>query len=581
MTLPLTHLNFKMKKRFISIAVALLAAICLFSCAKPRAGEDAPVQYSDLCLTFSTKAGDRALATEADAIEGNAFHDVLVILTDNNNVIKHTRYKTYIDGSTHLHKDVDTVQFQRVQIGTYKIFAYANTNYTSYFESGQTVQDIEKALTVGQTLPTDRELRTLAANSTPSTHAVNHPYGADIGLDISPIMPVSGLVLSGQSTIEVGVIHSEGDVYLTRPVCRINVFICNHADNPVTINKLWFSDFNPNRTFLLDHRSEGTPVFPTTDGGVNYSSLPSLNRGSGPDVLTVTKPDPLNPGSVISEAASNGVTVPADGVNHRIYSVALYENRRISSGFEYRLYGEATISGTTKAIEEKAAVSLKVSDFNSMAVNEVWPILIVNPLKSNAKVMLSNKLVSSDKSINVNAGSKEYVGKFIKGYTDDERYIFYLKKVADGYKIYKDSSCSNELTISGSSYTYAISAGARKSTNSLGYSNTANSSSDLIHLRAPNSTNWLYNNNGNFGVNGSDNAQHEWALYKCEKKAGSLLRMVDEETGAVTVVDRIFRNQELDIIMNVYHNQNENEFVFKVDNSTWGSNGPTMEHLFR
>ena len=515
-------------RKLYSISLAFcLSVLLLPGCRQDVMKGNTEAEYGNLSLTFSTKS------TAADSYDGHAFHNLLVILTDKSNRVYASKWIDEVPtgATTHEHWDEKTVNFELVQIGSYNIYAYANIDNTDYPVNGSPIESVEKLYTKGDDLDPDRELAVLSSSAVPGAAR----------FDGQKSEPSYGMILAGKGTVDVGVISSADSVALLRPFCRLNVYVNNHADMPVTLKSLSFSKFNASRTYLFDHSENGHPGIPT---GNSYRNLPEFN------------------GSIV---------VLANGRDSLVYSTLLYENENTATGFEYRLFGSAEMNGVTKSIEVKNVNLKTYSNINSMSTGSSMPILLVNPLTNNGKIVGN----TSVKSANFKGGNKNYVTNFVKSYSDDSDFIFYLKKTdSSHYSFYRDEDCTNVCTWGGVT-SFTLAQGTFTSGNSYDFAN-----SDLCNFKASNGY-YLYNT-GTTTLNTRSGANKEcqWAIYEPSIVDGSPLRVVDNKTGQVSVLNKMFRNQELNIIINVYHNQAAGHFDFDVDNAYW-TGGHTMTHIFR
>lgn len=484
--------------------------------------------YRDVTISVGTKSSDPLTAN--DAKDGSAFSNLLVIMTDMSNNVVARAFKDY--SSEYL--DYDEVYFERIEIGTYKIFAYANIyNYTPQ-DSEHYIENEEKA-DATTVINEYRTLKTLSGDGvTPGQFYTDGKKSTGIG----------NIILSGQSTMTVGVTNSTGSIDLLRTACRLNVYVNNHADTIITLNNLSFSNFNPSKMYLLGHTQDNRPEIPD---GNTYRSMPSINPTSHPD----------------------GIDILPNCRDSLVYSVLLFENNRTDNDFEYRIYVTANRKGTPQTLHENDAIPISPSEISGMDVNDVFPgVLMVNPLLSNGKIMKG----TASKSANFNGGNINYVNSFVKKYADNESFFIYIKKVdATHYNFYKDFSCTSLVFNSGP---YTIVEGVRKNDNSYGFT-----AAELVQFKND-SNKYLYNNSGNFGVKSNSDQTTQWTFYNPVNIPGSSLIVVDNVTGQPTPLSYMLRNQELNVILNAYYNQEEAQFDFFVDNTYW-TEPHSMTHTFR
>ncbi|MBR6346907.1 MAG: hypothetical protein IKR69_05915 [Bacteroidales bacterium] len=502
--------------------------------------------------TVTISLSSKSMMDQDDSYDGYAFHNVLVIIADpsKGNMVVASKFVDEVpDGAGgHEHWDEKEVVFERIQIGAYKVYAYANIDHTAAQLPGQYIEDIEGALDVGDILPTDRQAATFSGTDVPGPPR----------FDGEKRRGTSGILMTGFADLDVGVTHSSASVQLLRMVTRLNVYVNNHGDYPLQLNRLWFSDFNASATYLLDHRSGAFPGIPT---GNVYRAVPAFDSSE-----------------LVEGVARGPIVIDPNGRDSLVYSANIYENARTLDGsgnpFEYRIFGEATMNGVTKTIHLKNCELLTYAQVNGMSVNAVRPVMLVCPKTSNGKLFRKDLT----KGATFKGGNKEFVTNFVKTYTDDEAYIFYLKKTAAStYSFYSDAACTNLITISKID-SFTLSRGTfvtGSEATSIGFANT-----DLCNFTSPGGK-LLYNNNGILAVTTSPSQkEYQFAVYNPLVEEGSLLQIVDNETAQVSVLRNMLRNQELNIIVNVYYNAQEFSFNFYVENAYWEP-GHTMTHIFK
>lgn len=524
-----------MKKLFGIFVVLLLLSGCRKELESVE--ETTPSGFSDVTITFTTKS-DRSTAD--DSFDGLAFHNLLVLLVDVDNKVYAKEWipTVYESGNSgdHEHWDRKTVTFERVQIGTYTVYAYANIDHEIHQISGAEIDEVELQMVQGDTFLPDRELASYAANT-----------------DDVPGFPLFngqkkfasiGMIMTGYNTLDVGVTSASCEVPLLRTVTRLNVYINNHSDQSCFLKNLHFSNFNASHTYLLDHRVNGHPGIPAANV---YRPLPSFDY----------------------QVEGGMIEILPNGRDSLVYSTVLYENE--NTAIEYKIFGEAEMDGNTKTIHVKDTELKTKNNVNSMAVNDVWPILLVNPLTNNGKIVGN----SSPKSANFKGGNKAYVTNFVKSYSDDEAFIFYLKKTdSSHWSFYRDAACTDICTWGGVN-SFTLAQGTFTNGNSYDFANE-----DLCNFKTSNGY-FLYNTGTTtLNTRSATSKECQWAIYRPKVSEGSTLRLVDNETGQVSVLDRMLRNQELNIILNVYYNQTMGVFDFDVDNTYW-TGGHTMTHIFK
>lgn len=562
-------------RRFLNIF--LLTAFCLIlaGCRDRLDPADKPVpdkeQKGDLIL----RIGSSSVETKTDdAKEGLAFNNVLVLIGDAEGNVIDKVFKQYpyvpqsvtdLQGAvseTELESDV--IQFHDLKVSAYQVYVYANIGHTAWQISGSTIEDVEKQLTIGgeNKIQEDRLLKTLDSGEVPSNP------GAD-----------TGMLLTGHKELYVGVNANIGEIELIRPVVRFNVYVHNHTPFDVKLLNLSFSSFNPSVTYLLDHRKDDNS--PTIPAGVTYGSLPAY--------------DSANP--VVISATSD--SDPEAG-NQLVYSTLLYENE---TSEDYRMFATVylkddsdseNIKEFTNELTTDGVRLLMYDEIAAMSDGDSKNVMFVNPTSnygcfyganggstvySYATYSIADYYASEAKTLLGDASK----GKYYKLVLSKENGVFHLNRVNNGATekyLFKNinidgGSSNNEsgLTLVEGfvpSYTdYIVPAGfdAR-------LSRFKDSKNRYLYNRRSNNNNLL-----SVSASQTDRGNRMWAFYEINP-IGSTLKFIDKETAQVKPLRYMTRNQELNVVMNVYYQQNENEFTFKVDNVYWTS-GHTSSHIFK
>ena len=543
-------------KNWFAIIMSL-SLLCL-ACRKTEPVETVidPSRTSTVTISLSTKA-DRGAMDQEDSYDGHAFHNVLVIIADPNNgnrVVDSKFIDEIPDGQGgHEHWSDTTVVFERIQIGSYKVYAYANIDHTAEQDPNNLIEDNEGRLNKGEVLPTnDRQIIRFTGTDIPGP----------VRFDGQKRRGTSGILMTGFSDLDVGVIESSGTVELSRLVSRLNVYINNHGSSSLYLKNLHFSDFNASDSYLLGRRlPNGKPDIPSNNF---YRPLPAFD----------------------STVEGAPIEVLANGRDSLVYSANIYENARTlddnGDPFEYRIFCEAEMNGVTKTLHIKDVELLSYDFINNMSVGQVDTVIMVCPKRGQGKIINSH----GSKAGNMNGGNKEYVTNFIKAYAEDTNFIFYLKKEDDTYyTFYKDcvnGVYQNPLSVSNVSLFSLEQGRFVNNTNAQNCTSFDFTADDLCNFKSPGNK-YLQHNNGVLRIQSlsTSDVNCQWALFKPRIEEGSIMKLVDNKTSQVSVLDCMFRNQELNVILNVYYNEVQGEFDFYVDNTYWGSTPHEIGHIFK
>ena len=259
----------------------LLVAILLItpSCRKESIPDIVASEgYGAIELTLSSQNAIR-LKTKSDEdelLEGLRFENVLVILTDNADNVVGKVYKEYpyspLSGDiqtevTAQNITQDVIYFDHLLPGNYHAFVYANINHTDWQQGGSgNISSQELLVQIGDSFSSyfEHELLNLTT------------AGSDVPAD-----PSNSMLLTGRLDISVGLTVISKTIDLLRPVVHFKVSVRNHTQFPVSVDELRFSPFNPDKAYLLDHRdASGVPSVPF---GVTYREMPTFGTSAEDD----------------------------------------------------------------------------------------------------------------------------------------------------------------------------------------------------------------------------------------------------------------------------------------------------------
>jgi len=524
----------------------VLALVLAVGCRKENTVSVDSDAVGSLSLSFSL--GE--LETKADPVvsDGDCFQNVLVLVANEENKLVDVKYHDH--GDTYL--VTDTLHFWNLRVGAYHVYAYANIDQTAW-QSDQTIALVEKKLkavrvTGGESVNMDRLLKVLDSKSAPQS-------------------PTGAMLLTGHEVLSVGSKENIGEVSLKRPVCRLKVFLNNHTKYTVRLTDLRFSSFNPSHSYLLSHWSdEEIPTLP--DQNV-YGDLPAF---------------------------SAPVDVSSGSGNYLVYSTLLYENAYEDG---YLMYADVTMdptgtSPTNKILSDGRPKLLSNAKIAAMAVGDTYDVMLLNPNTKNG-AFFGRSGNSGVVTWSSNTTEEAYATKATEILEDSElssQYTFTLKRVAD------DSDGNKLFTLSnGSTNILAANGGNKKEAAFLEVGSVADLDSSspissdfegyLVRFRTDA---WqhldYFKNKGNanpYYENQTSTAYitsglFQWALYEADC-SGSQMRLIDNQTAQVSDLSYMRRNQELNVVMNVYYQENERDFTFTVDNAYW-TQSHEMSHIF-
>ena len=577
----------------------LISLLFVLSCVKELESEFNGSERSSLVLTLDSSSALRLQTKTDNPLEGECFSNVLVILVDNSNNVVGTVYKEYpydpsASGNDPDQDEIltsttkqDIIRFDGLLPGDYNVYAYANIDATDWQNGGSdliTDSSKEKGLIGGSSFSTfvDRQLASM------------------ISATDAPANPATSMLLTGNKMIPVGLSTAAETIELKRPVVRFKVTVHNNTPYPVIVNDLHFSHFNPDKAYLLEHSVDGVPVPPT---GVTYRSLPAYNT--------------LSPVTVTSETE----TV--------VYSTLLYEN---VSPNAYKIYSTLTLDrhSVEPSLANPDPLIIGGSSFgpltyerlSQMDEGESVDVMLINPQINVRSGRIFVNRTASKRLAWESAGYTSYKDFFNRAkaiYDEDASYDYSSRYAAysdnngysawdgiDGHAPKEDNTFSytgarsqyfHSLTKSGGLYTF----------DGLAIGNPANATS-IPNLRieegavnkkdvipqdmAGKLVRFINNSNSKYlRANTSDktytklefvdagiNQDRQFVLFG-QYSLGGLMKRILKENNKSVPLTYMARNEEINVIINVYYADQSGVLNFVVDNSTW-TTPTTSSHTF-
>lgn len=577
-----------MMRKVLSI-ILLLGVLTAWSCHKEVEPVGAALGSgsielrlnSEKAITFQTKA--------TDLEEGLKFNNVLVVLVNNGGNVVAKEYKDEVSPVTD-----DVISFGSLLPGTYHVYAYANIDATAW-QSGS-ISSQEQGLAIGASFSSfvDRELATLTGTDVPSD-------------------PSTSMLLTGHKEIPVGLTRVSETLNLLRPVVRFKVTVRNHTQFPVSVNDLRFGRFNPDKSYLLDHFDEsGVPSVPAD---VSYRAMPSFDTSVGDD---------------------NSVAPEAEEV---IYQRLMYENAY--SGV-YKIFATLELDRTSESLAnlvlrlgDRPFGPIDYETLSSMDEGEQVDVLVTNPQTSARSGRILCNISSDNNMVWESAGYANYnlfYSRALAIWNEDSDYdysTYYSYTNANGYSGWDGLNASDGSQATHFNYTGARSRYFHTLTKSNGtYSITGlalqkNNSNDNgkcltefsgfeiekgVSYKKNNSwknpedmTNYLvrFKKNTNQYIqcdaiwsetkpdkktnlklfaDNQANGDRQFALFGKYMSGGKMKRILKENNKEVPLT-YMARNEEINVVLNVYYSDQTGELNFEVDNTTW-STATTSTHTF-
>ena len=531
-------------RRFILISALVAAALLVAGCR----GENVPdnTGTGSLLLQLGIVEPDDP-QTKASLSDGDYFKNVLVVIVNNAGKVVAKEYVSQDEGVA-----TKQVYFTDLKVDTYEVYAYANIDHVDW--QAETIEAVEKSLTAvrgggGDPLDDMRVLATLTGTDTPA-------------------VPATSMLLTGHKQLSVGVNENIGQVDLLRPVVRFNVYVHNHTAFPIKLTSLSFSDFNVSVSYLLDHwTSEGMPSIPA---GAVYRAMPASGYDADhPLEIPAASDTDENAGRVLA------------------YSKLLYEN---ASPEDYRMFATVQLEDTqhnilTKELTTNGVRRLPYAEVANLPVGTTKEVMLVNPTSNGGNFfgLYNGGVAHSAASFSLESSFSSYAEQLMKNSSIGANYRFTMSKTSEGRYMLMNGGGNLFRNISGNGEDGLFIAEGSIPAASDSYPITSSLAGALARFK-DSKNRWLYStgSEGKLQVTtGSENKGNRmWTVYEVYPK-GSTLKFIDNETAQVKPLSCMLRNQELNVVMNVYFEELNRKLTFTVDNVYWKeSNGHTSTHTF-
>ena len=594
-----------MKKAASYIPLLIAILLCALSCGREeRFGAGPDSGFGAIELRLDSGGAIRVeTKTLADSLkDGFFFNNVLVVLTDNDCKVVGSVYKAYpyVPGVSDLQDAVaetsvmeDVIHFEHLLPGNYQVYAYANIDETDWQDSA--ISANEKLVSPGDDFTPFLERELLSLNSSDTSVPGN---------------PSTKMLLTGQKTIPVGLSVATETVDLLRPVVRVKVTVKNNTPFPVKVDTLFFSGFNPDKAYLLDHRgSSGVPVVPD---GVTYRELPAYP---------------------ILSASPTTVRANSDSL---VYKTLVYEN---AATLPYEICAVFSMDRSSESLTPLSVSLGKVGSFgpvtysylNSMPVGNYVDVLVINPRITTRAGRLYYGIGANGTAWE-SCGYEHYDGFLTRaraiyneeaytytefggngvwtntygqaGWTgnnsDNPKYDNFFdyrngvgasrfrritKNGANNYSI--DSLSTNigtETSIDGVNIVQGVYPTAGRFPDDLDGSLLVRFTKNNKNLKSD----FVYNNNNanqakftKLVWDTQNNHDHQFILFGKPDDSGAPLKRILKENSKEVPLTYMSRNEDINIVINVFYADQEGSINFLVDNTTWDDeHSTTSDHTF-
>lgn len=595
------------KAAYIPLLIAMLT--CALSCGREErfgAGPDSGFGAIELRLGSGSAIRMETKTPADDLLDGLRFDNVLVVLTDNENIVVGSVYKAYpyVPGVSDLQDAVaetsvteDVIHFDRLLPGNYHVYAYANIDATEWQDG--TISANEKLVSPGDDFTSCLNRELLSLNSADSS---------------VPGSPSEKMLLTGQKAIPVGLSVARDTVDLLRPVVRVKVTVKNNTPFPVTVDDLIFSEFSPDKAYLMDHLdpSSGIPAVPD---GITYRALPAY---------------PVLSASPSTVSAGNEAVV---------YQTLVYEN----SAADYSIAADFSMDRSSESLSDLSLSLGRIgvgsfgpvtySYLNSMPVGNHVDVLVINPRITTRAGRLYYGIGANGTAWE-SCGYEHYDGFLTRaraiyneeaytytefggngvwtnthgqaGWTGNnsdnpkyDNFFDYRNGVGGSYFRRITKNGANNYTIDGLSTNIGTETSIDGVNIVQGVYPTAGrfpedlDGSLLVRFTKNNKnlkSDFVYNNNNasqakftKLTWDTQNNHDHQFILfgyYKPDDSRSPLKRILKENNKEVPLT-YMARNEDINIVINVFYADQEGSIDFLVDNSTWDDeHSTTSDHTF-
>ena len=561
--------------------ISLIVLLACFAAGCQKEGGDARSEGSgDLCISLnSLHAEVETKAIPETPQEGYAFENLLVVLTNDHGMVIDKVYKSYpytpsqndLQTAASAWPQQDNIYFQNLEVGTYHAYAYANIGHVDWQKSGETIAEVEKMLQTAKRdnatvyINTDRTLKEVAAGS-------------------APAMPTSSpMLLTAQVTVPVGVAVNEVEIDLLRPVTRLNVLVNNHTPFELKVSDLIFNKFNVNKTFLLPHLdAAGIPTLPSD---AQYIDLPAM-------ASTVTVPH---------------VEDNQEAEAQTIYSTLLYESA--ANEYKMRLNVElqnAALGNPSKLLGRYiySAQLLSPDVVLAMQPGDTRTVMLLNPLSNGNGCMFGwddgiGVLFKRSPQIKAVSAYKEWIDNLVEQ-DGIEMYCLTLKRRTDGkFELWRgnhnlfdnldyltyDKKKNNPTGTDAMNILAVKTVDPNRNWNQIDkgfkpylmrlYCNTS---------ATENRDAYLWNHSSTQLRTYADNLDQarQWVMYDVDIDVdGVLLKYIEKGSNKERPLTAMPRNKEFNVEVNVYYEEFETQFNFRVENTWWTDDGGHVsQHTF-
>ena len=340
-------------------------------------------------------------------------------------------------------------------------------------------------------------------------------------------MKAKEALLTAMQEISIKVGENRTTLHLLRTVARMKLTMFNHAKNDIKLANLSFGAFNPSTAYLFSHQGE-------IPKDVKYRNLP---------------PYALNGEEQRIQAGGSSL----------VYTAYLYEGRVPGTSNFYTFSLDLDVMGKTDGFGFENAVTNTSDEFaiGTTVGNQTYYLY-----NNNGK--LDVKAVSKLDPKNRKFLWKFLVAKNFLGQSTKLRYI-YCADNSNQYLLVDGSGCRiGQVGIGGD-------ASGKFDVNGKSVSPLKSDANYVLQLNVGTSGATLQS------MKNKGSGHTQWSYFKKVKLSEQVegviksmpvkdqqIRTVDPSTSVVRPLTEILRNQEVNIVLNVYYNEKTDEFSYTV-----------------
>ena len=437
------------------------------------------------------------------------------------------------------------VVMNNIERGEYTMYIIANSTANAAYVQGSTIDNAFKNVTL------------------PALVDKKPAFNDEGGMPLSLIKEIQ--VTAGVNNVSAELVRVCGKIRVT-------------IHNKVTNKKLYLVHFNftaknPSNGYLFHHNHE-------VPAGTTYGEFSSLNATNGAETVSINA-----------------------GSDHAVFEQYLYESGAITLGLDIRGALYPTGFTGTPTLSEKSSEKWQFVDNNTtnttIQTGEDHWYIIANAANQRYFLCVNNTTLAAEKCEN---NDEEFL---LKMNANESGYLKYLwnfssksgSTAVHNYGTNKDGRYM-QFSTSGYGGSTTVSAGTSSSSSSTNVYTDTNNNRRRFYYDGYYNDYYLYYSEGLGIASGSSNYENRgWYLREMKKVLSSdglqfndsgvqnfshlthELKFIDDY-GAPIVLDKICRNELLDIHLNVFHSESSGQLYFEVNAWRVPENGADKETTF-